>query len=157
MSVSANTAVFPKSLCGFHRSCQNRREAWFSENETNFRPGQIFATLPVCVSFLRCVANGRRYGKCGIKLLLNCLPAQMYIKISNVSTNTHTRICYSVCCNAALSLMSEFNSNLSLKKNSKRTRVFASWCLFQETTLSFPNASADFFQVVMDAEKFGFQ
>jgi hypothetical protein len=30
-------------------------------------------------------------------LLLNCLPAQMYVKISNVSTNTHTRICYSVC------------------------------------------------------------
>ena len=29
-----------------------------------------------------------RYGNCGTKLLLNCLPAQMYIKISNVSTNT---------------------------------------------------------------------
>jgi hypothetical protein len=44
------------------------------------------------------VANRRRYGKCGNKLLLNCLPTQMYVEISNVSTNTHTRICYSVCC-----------------------------------------------------------
>jgi hypothetical protein len=37
-----------------------------------------------------------RYGKCGNKLLLNCLPAQMYKKIPNVSTITQTRICYSV-------------------------------------------------------------
>ena len=41
--------------------------------------------------------NGWRYGKCGNRLLLNCQPAQMYIKISNTSTNKHTRICYSVC------------------------------------------------------------
>jgi len=61
--------------------------------------------MPVSVSFLRCTANGRRYGKCGIKLLLNCLPAQMYIKISNVSTNTHTRICYSVCCGALFNVL----------------------------------------------------
>lgn len=31
------------------------------------------------------------------KLLLNCLPMQMYVNISNVSTNTQTRICGSVC------------------------------------------------------------
>jgi hypothetical protein len=38
---------------------------------------------------------GTSNGKCGIKLLLNCQPAilvpiyrEMYIKISNVSTNT---------------------------------------------------------------------
>jgi hypothetical protein len=39
-------------------------------------------------------SDGRRFAKCGNKLLLNCLPAllvpiyrEMYIKISNVSTN----------------------------------------------------------------------
>ena len=47
--------------------------------------------------FFKLNGNGWRYGKCGIRLLLNCLPAQMYRKISNVSTNTQTRICYSVC------------------------------------------------------------
>jgi len=46
------------------------------------------------VSSFRVAGNGWRYGKCGIKLLLICLPAQMYVKISNVSTNTQTRICY---------------------------------------------------------------
>jgi hypothetical protein len=69
----------------------------FQGRKLNFRPGQIFATMSFCVSFLRCTANGWRYGKCGIRLLLNCLPTQMYIKISNVSTSTQTRICYSVC------------------------------------------------------------
>ncbi len=34
--------------------------------------------------------------KFGIKLLITCQPAQMYVKIPNVSTNTHTRICFSV-------------------------------------------------------------
>jgi len=51
-------------------------------------------------------ANSRRYGKCGNNLLINCLPAQMHVKISNVSTNTQTRICYSVC--YAPQLFSEF-------------------------------------------------
>jgi hypothetical protein len=37
-----------------------------------------------------------RYGNCRIKLLLNCQPAQMYVKISTVSKFTQTRICYSV-------------------------------------------------------------
>ena len=45
-------------------------DVWISMNELNLRPGQIFAILSVCVSFLRCVDNGRRYDKCGTKLLL---------------------------------------------------------------------------------------
>ena len=31
---------------------------WISMNELNLRPGQIFAILSFCVSFLRCVDNG---------------------------------------------------------------------------------------------------
>jgi len=59
-------------------------------------------------------ANGRRYGKCGIKLLLNCLQTQMYVKIPNVSTNTQTRICYSVCYAFALVFLLRIVSKLSL-------------------------------------------
>lgn len=47
--------------------------------------------------WLRLVANGAMASKCWIKLLLKCQPAQMYVKISNVQTNTQPRICYSVC------------------------------------------------------------
>ena len=41
--------------------------------------------------------NGRQYDKCGTRLHCIFKPAQMYLKFPNVSTFTHTRICYSVC------------------------------------------------------------
>jgi hypothetical protein len=81
----------------------------------------------------------------------------MYVNSSNVSTITHTRICYIVCCNAALSQLSKPDSNFSLKTYSKRTRLFAILCQFRQTLLFGRKASADFVQVVMAAEKFGFQ
>ena len=49
--------------------------------------------------------NGRRYSKCGIKLLLNCLPTQMYVKIPNDSTTTKPRIMASCCCTVIFSKM----------------------------------------------------
>jgi len=71
------------------------------------KPNVPFVRLAFLVGFLsvycctvgrfRVATNGLRYGKCGNKLLLNCLPVQMYVKISNVPTFTQTRICYSVC------------------------------------------------------------
>ena len=60
--------------------------------------------------------DGRRYGKCGNKLLLNCLPAQMYVKISNVSTYTQTRICYSVCaCCTTTNIMNIYEQDINRK------------------------------------------
>jgi len=44
--------------------------------------------------FLPLAHNSWSYGKCGIRWLLDWLPAQMLLKISNVSTNTQTRVCY---------------------------------------------------------------
>jgi len=86
---------------------------------------------------------------------LHCIfkPAQMYLKFSNVSTFTHTRICYIVCCKAAFSQSSEFVLSFSLNEKPKHSRLFARWCLFRRTTLSFPNARAEFVQPVKDAEK----
>ena len=49
--------------------------------------------------------------------------------------------------------MSDLNSSFSLNKKPKRSRLFARWCLFRRTTLSFPNDCADFVQPVKDAEK----
>ena len=56
-------------------------------NDCQYVSTRIYSCLSA-VSCFKLAHNGRRYGKCGIKLLLNCQPAQMYVKISNVSTNT---------------------------------------------------------------------
>ena len=67
------------------------------------------------------------------------------------------RICYIVCCKAALSQLSKPDSDFSLKTYSKRTRLFAILCHFQQAQMFGRKARADFVQVVMAAEKFGFQ
>ena len=62
-------------------------------------------------------------------------------------------IYYTRCCKAAFSQSSDFVLYFSLNEKPKRSRLFASWCRFRRTTLSFPNARAEFVQPVKDAEK----
>jgi hypothetical protein len=82
--------------------------------------------------------NGRQYDKCGTRLHCIFKPAQIYIKIPNVSTITHTRICYIVCCSSVFSSSSKFDLSFSLNEKPKRSRLFANWCRFRRTTQSFP-------------------
>ena len=92
----------------------------FVENKSVFAVSKLYFRLRIRQQFciLQCnlsmCGNGQRYSKCGIKLLLNCLPAhlvpiyrepvpiyrEMYVKISNVS---RTRIpafaiAFIICC-----------------------------------------------------------
>jgi hypothetical protein len=64
-----------------------------------------------------------------------------------------TRICYIVCCSSVLSSSSKFVLLFSLNEKPKRSRLFARWCRFRRTALSFPNACAEFVKPVKDAEK----
>ena len=61
-----------------------------------------FLNIDVCFGFFsKLSANGRRYDKCGIKMHSIFKPAQIYVKIANLSTNAQPRICYIVCQSAA--------------------------------------------------------
>jgi len=78
----------------------------FIEKKSGFEVLKFYFLLRIrhlfCLRFclLSMCGNGRQYDKCGIRLHCIFKPAQMYVKIPNVSTNTHTRICYIVCCSA---------------------------------------------------------
>ena len=96
------TLSFPNSCAEFVKPVKDAEKAWIlKELKSVWLRSNLRCFLPDFRA-LKLLYNGWRYGKCGIKLLLNCLPAQMYVKISTVSTNTQTRICYSVCCSAFL-------------------------------------------------------
>ena len=91
------TLSFPNACAEFVQPVKDAEKAWILKELKYVWLRSNLRYFVLGFRALKLLYNGWRYGKCWTKLLLNCQPAQMYIKISNVSTNTHTRICYSVC------------------------------------------------------------